>query len=153
MTKQIVLVCGGRDYDNRSHVFEVLNTLMIDRGPLVVLHGGARGADALGKAWAVSTPGCEEITVSAEWEKYGKGAGHIRNQKMLDDYNPHLIMAFPGGRGTADMTSRAAKQGFIVCSSEGWLISAKQIMKNKDYMSYAKWQELNAQPKKSQLLS
>ena len=49
----------------------------------------------------------EQIEVRADWEKHGKAAGAIRNQQMLDDYHPDAVIAFPGGRGTADMIKRA----------------------------------------------
>lgn len=47
-------------------------------------------------------------------QKYGKSAGPIRNQTMLDDGKPDLVLAFPGGRGTADMVAKAEKHGIPV---------------------------------------
>jgi hypothetical protein len=44
----------------------------------------------------------------------GKAAGPIRNQRMIDEGKPDLVIAFPGGRGTADMVSRAKKAGIPV---------------------------------------
>jgi len=44
---------------------------------------------------------------NADWQRHGRGAGPIRNQAMLDDGKPHLVIAFPGGRGTVDMIRRA----------------------------------------------
>ena len=43
----------------------------------------------------------------ADWKKYGKSAGPLRNQRMIDEGKPDLVVAFPGGVGTADMISRA----------------------------------------------
>ena len=137
-----VLVTGGRNFTDIKHVHEVLETIKIDRGPLMIIQGGATGADFIAKMWAMNDPDCEEITVKANWEKYGKRAGRERNQKMLDDHTPDLVMAFPGGRGTADMTKRASASGFTVCSSKGWLKLSKQIMSSKDYKSFKDWQEL-----------
>jgi hypothetical protein len=42
----------------------------------------------------------------ADWQ-LGRKAGPIRNQRMLDEGRPELVIAFPGGRGTSDMTARA----------------------------------------------
>lgn len=80
-------------------------------GPLVVVHGGATGADAIANAWAFAQRAAgREVYVEcypAEWAKYGKAAGPIRNQKMLMETSPDLVLAFPGGKGTADMVARA----------------------------------------------
>lgn len=54
------------------------------------------------------------LTEIADWSKYGKAAGPMRNQKMLDEYKPDLVVALPGGRGTADMVSRARVAGVEV---------------------------------------
>jgi hypothetical protein len=50
----------------------------------------------------------------ADWKKHGRSAGPIRNQHMLDVGKPNLVIAFPGGRGTADMMKRAEKAGIEV---------------------------------------
>jgi hypothetical protein len=42
----------------------------------------------------------------ADWISLGRKAGPIRNQRMLEEGKPDLVMAFPGGRGTADMVRR-----------------------------------------------
>lgn len=52
--------------------------------------------------------------VPADWKTHGKRAGSIRNQKMIDDYHPQLVVAFPGGAGTADMVRRARAAGIEV---------------------------------------
>ena len=50
----------------------------------------------------------------ADWQKHGRAAGPIRNQQMLDEGKPDLVVAFDGGRGTADMIARAEKAGVRV---------------------------------------
>ena len=78
-----------------------------------IIQGGAKGADFLAKVYAheCGIP-CEEYP--ADWKAYGKAAGHLRNQKMLDEGKPDLVVAFPGGNGTADMVARARKAGVEV---------------------------------------
>jgi hypothetical protein len=49
----------------------------------------------------------------ADWDTYGKSAGPIRNQKMLDTGIDYVI-AFPGGRGTEHMKKIARKAGVTV---------------------------------------
>lgn len=102
------LVCGGRDFADRAMFDDVMTRVMDNRGcPSKIVHGGARGADTMAGdlATRLSILG---ISVLPDWQR-GKMAGPLRNQKMLDEYKPHVVIAFPGGRGTADMVSRARK--------------------------------------------
>jgi len=50
----------------------------------------------------------------ANWAELGRKAGPIRNQQMLDEGKPNLVVAFPGGRGTADIVRRARAAGIEV---------------------------------------
>jgi hypothetical protein len=102
-----VLVCGGRDFNDRDFIHNTLCDLHERRGPFaVVIHGCATGADDEGMIWA-QMMGVKHLPMQAEWQKYGRAAGPIRNQRMVDEGKPDLVIAFPGGRGTADMVSRA----------------------------------------------
>lgn len=103
-----VLVCGGRSFDDWS----LLNRTLININPTEIIHGRAHGADALAFAWAEINR-VKATAVPAEWGKHGKAAGPIRNQQMLD-MEPDLVVAFPGGKGTADMVRRAKKAGVRV---------------------------------------
>src|SRR5262249_16770583 len=49
-----------------------------------------------------------------EWDELGKKAGPLRNQRMLDEGKPDLVVAFPGGGGTKDMVRRAVQAGGII---------------------------------------
>ena len=109
-----VLVCGGRDYKNRRRVFEALDRLTAEHGALTIIEGGAVGADTLAGEWTCMQRSCQLVTEHANWEKYGRPAGPIRNQKMIDDHKPNLVIAFPGGRGTADMVVKARSSGIEV---------------------------------------
>ncbi|RTM07422.1 MAG: DUF2493 domain-containing protein [Hyphomicrobiales bacterium] len=109
-----VLVCGGRDYTDERRVFSALQALQEQYGPFThVIEGGASGADRLGFRWAHSN-GISTLTFRANWKAHGRAAGPIRNQKMLDDGKPGLVVAFPGGKGTEDMVSRAGNAGVRV---------------------------------------
>lgn len=109
-----ILVTGGRAYDDYNHVFAILDrTNEKLNGNFIIIQGGARGVDSYALDWA-TMHGIPNITVQADWEKHGKAAGPIRNQRMLDDYKPDLVLAFPGGKGTDDMVKRAIKAGIIV---------------------------------------
>lgn len=108
-----VLVCGGRDFRNWPRLDAALRDLLVDQPDQAIIQGGAKGADCLAAAWGFwkSVP-VEEY--AAEWEIYGKKAGGIRNQKMLDEGRPDVVLAFPGGKGTADMVKRAELAGIEV---------------------------------------
>lgn len=108
-----VLVCGGRDYTNADNVSKTLNWIV----PLIkcVVHGGARGADSLAGEWAKAN-GVEERIYLPDWTTHGRKAGILRNIKMLDSEieGLDLVIAFPGGSGTAHMVSYAKKCGVAV---------------------------------------
>jgi len=113
-----VIVCGGRDYNNQKRVFDVLDALRkqyICR--IILVHGAAKGADFLAGSWArlarIRAEGVEEEPHPADWNKHGKAAGMIRNREMLEA-GAELVIAFPGGRGTANMVSIAEKAGVPV---------------------------------------
>jgi hypothetical protein len=103
---QTWLICGGRDFSDGA-MFEcaMAQFIRLKGLPAKVVHGGARGADAMADEWARDFA-INVVPVLADWNTHGRGAGPIRNQKMLDDHRPSFIIAFPGGRGTADMVRR-----------------------------------------------
>lgn len=105
-----VLVCGGRDYSDWAKVQEVLGDLHAAYRIGMVLHGAATGADSLADRWARQQL-IAQTRFAADWDAHGKAAGPIRNQQMLDEGRPDLVIAFPGGRGTADMMRRAKDKG------------------------------------------
>lgn len=108
-----VLVCGGRTYTNKEKVYEVLSYIHKDKNITVLIHGAAKGADSIAGYWARENS-IKEKQCPALWNTYGKAAGIIRNQKMLDDNKVDLVVAFPGGKGTADMSQRAKKANIEV---------------------------------------
>ena len=101
-----ILVCGGRDYRNRSKVFETLDA---QEGPFVIIHGAARGADTLAAEYARER-GVKAEAYPADWKRDGRSAGYRRNERMLR-LRPDLVIAFPGGPGTAHMVEIAQRAG------------------------------------------
>lgn len=105
-----VLVCGGRDFNDEARVFAVLDGIARQlglTGALVrIVTGDATGADALAAKWAQARKLSCSI-YAAEWTKHGRKAGPLRNQRMLDENAVAMVVAFPGGAGTADMVRRA----------------------------------------------
>lgn len=114
----VVLVTGGRFYDERLHVYTVLDTL----APISLLIHGAcpyGGADILAEDWAKSRQ-IPYIGYPAPFATMGKPAGPWRNREMIKLYGPQIIAthgcitAFPGGTGTADCVTVARAAGIKV---------------------------------------
>lgn len=111
-----ILICGSRDWDDKHPIYLTLagwGHLLAEDEMLTVINGGAKGADSIGAEMAEMLS-ANVITVPADWDKYGKSAGPIRNQQMLDEHEIDAVYAFrlPGrSRGTDDMIERAKSAG------------------------------------------
>lgn len=108
-----VLVCGGRDYADANRLYGVLDELHRKQGISCVIEGNARGADRMAGYWARKHR-IDNLKFPADWATSGKAAGPIRNRQMLEEGRPDLVLAFPGGRGTADMVRQAKAAGVSV---------------------------------------
>jgi hypothetical protein len=105
-----VLVCGGRDFNDALTLGSWLGGIHKKQGIDLLIEGGARGADFMAREFA-KWMGIPVRTFEADRQKHGRAAGPIRNQQMLDEGKPDLVVAFPGGNGTADMVRRARLAG------------------------------------------
>jgi len=117
-----VLVCGGRNYGRKQkgklwveneeetkYLYDCLNQVQTD----LIINGAAKGADRLSSKYAEE----KKITClmyPALWDKEGKAAGILRNIRMLEESQPHLVVAFAGGKGTDHMMTIAAATGVPV---------------------------------------
>jgi hypothetical protein len=111
-----VAVTGGRSFSAREVVYLALSRANKRERITFVLHGACpSGVDAHAAAWAMDH-GVEHSvrTYAADWDKYGKAAGPIRNREMLTTEKPDLVLVFPGGRGTRDCELQARKLGLNV---------------------------------------
>ncbi len=115
-----ILVCGGRKYNNYNRLCEYLDALDEEIIISEVIQGGANGADSLAKRWA-DARGIPTQTFMADWDRYGNGAGNIRNQEMLDVAKPDRVVAFPGNEGTKDMVTRSRFEDVEVKIVDDWL--------------------------------
>lgn len=113
----IVLVTGGRDYKNQRELFSVLDRLHAERGFTFLVHGDARGADQMAHRWAKQR-GVQPVAMEALWDVEGDAAGTKRNARMLAFAKPELIVAFSGGRGTANMIRIGFKAGVEIVDVE-----------------------------------
>lgn len=105
-----VLVCGGRDYEDREHVYRGLSRLKPKR---VVTGDCPTGTDRLAYLWAKEHD-VEYEGYPADWNNFGRSAGPMRNTQMLKAERIDIVLAFPGGAGTADMVSKALKANITV---------------------------------------
>lgn len=108
-----VLVCGGRDFSDTKLAYRTLDQMHRERPISVIIEGDARGADRIAGYWARRNR-IDSLKFPAGWKAHGKGAGPMRNEQMLREGKPSLVVAFPGGRGTADMVRRAKAAGVEV---------------------------------------
>lgn len=112
-----LLICGGRNWGytvescwTEKDVAQWQKALYLieEKVPDYIISGAAKGADELGPMFRIMY-GVNGKEYPAKWGDNGKAAGPIRNQQMLDEGKPDMVMAFKGGTGTADMVKRAKK--------------------------------------------
>jgi nucleoside-diphosphate-sugar epimerase len=112
-----VLITGSRDWIDKDTIRGALR-LVEHRWfgeRLTVIHGGAPGADTLAGEVA-DEMGANVYRFPAEWRRYGRAAGAIRNAEMLDTMKPDLVLAFPlpSSRGTWHCVKAAWARGVPV---------------------------------------
>ena len=119
-----VLVCGSRTFEDEHDVLGSLvrglaETIEIS-GYMTLIHGNAPGVDSLAASAAGSAPaGAAVESYPADWDKYGKAAGPLRNHQMLEEGKPDLVIAFVDkplveSRGTNNMVTKARAAGLPV---------------------------------------
>lgn len=102
-----VIVAGGRDFNHYPLLKKKLDNLFgVSDRAIEIVSGGAKGADALGEQYAKEI-GCALKVFPADWDKYGKKAGPIRNEQMAE-YSDALVAFWDGkSKGTANMIANA----------------------------------------------
>ena len=111
----VIVAGGGRDLDwPGDQIVAALLQACAGRPVELLLHGGARGADRLIDHAARSMAWPVEV-IPAEWGRYGRAAGPLRNglllRRALEEATPVqasvLVVAFPGASGTASLVRQA----------------------------------------------
>lgn len=115
-----VIVCGGRDFDNKQLLTESLDKILADYNDIDIITGGANGADTLGEDYAIEHR-IPHTVFPAKWELFGKSAGFIRNARMLQyakdeaDETPVVVAFWDGkSRGTKHMIDISKSGGATV---------------------------------------
>lgn len=116
-----VLVTGGRDYTDEAALFAALDALAQRHAITCIIHGACVdkrtgklcGADKIAEDWAISReiPYCG---MPARWTPEGRAAGPLRNDRMIKLWRPEVVVAAPGGDGTASCVGIARAAGIEV---------------------------------------
>ena len=121
----MLAIVGSRHFDDKEYLYEIMEEIKshgaLD-GVTGFVSGGARGADTFGLEWATKN-GLDTHVLKPDWQKYGKGAGVIRNTDIVKMAN--LIVAFPKAdpsesRGTYDTIIKAHQMNKPVLIFDGW---------------------------------
>jgi hypothetical protein len=103
-----LLVCGDRNWDD----YYTLKRAIVKLNPNIIIEGECKGADIMARKIAEEL-GIVVIHFPADWEKYGRAAGPIRNAQQLKEGNPDLVLAahndIKNSKGTRDMIRRSLK--------------------------------------------
>jgi ribA/ribD-fused uncharacterized protein len=129
------LITGGREFTDVDFIVTRLLRLHARYTFTEIITGMARGVDRIGYEFGVEL-GLkihEYPVTNADWNQYGKSAGFRRNQRMLYEGQPGLVVAFPGGGGTADMVKRSMGAGVPVWRSQ--LIAFNSTIRKYEFLS------------------
>jgi len=137
-----VIVCGSRRWTDYDRIERRLNQLVTDLNlkfpDPVIVHGKcSRGADKLTQK-AADLSGMVTEPHPAEWEKYGKRAGFVRNEEMAE-LGANLCLAFWDGKstGTHDMITRAHNHGIPVEIVAGWETDLVCVLCGAPWLSFS----------------
>lgn len=123
----VIQITGGRDFTDANAIYNTMKPYVDKYGAdnIIVRHGNAVGADLISHEQAVKlgiTNIQRRAVTKADWKKYGKAAGNLRNIAMLDEAPyPNIVLAFPGpnSRGTYHMIRFAKDRGIETIVWEG----------------------------------
>jgi hypothetical protein len=137
----VAIICGGRELVWQPVYTAWLREIHRTENLIYVLvgsngqDGGLVGADAHAYAWAERC-GIDRLCHDANWVKYGKLAGPIRNGQLLDlqrsiaqQYSAYrVVLALPGGPETKDMCIQAEAAGVPVMRYETVLTPQQEVL-------------------------
>ncbi len=112
-----IIIAGTRDFNDYELLKKTCDRYLAGKAEsgeeIVIVSGGAPGADALGARYARER-GLRVLHYPAQWGKYGRKAGPMRNTEMAE--NADALLAFWDGksRGTGNMIQKAEKRGLKV---------------------------------------
>lgn len=114
-----VIICGGREFEDYELLKKACDFYLAKKfetgEKIVIVSGGARGADSLGEKYAEER-GLEVQRFPADWNKYGKRAGYLRNKQMAEVSNACIafLSSYGENKGTKMMISIAREKKLLV---------------------------------------
>ena len=102
-----IAIVGSRDWPNAKAVIDYVNALPPDS---VIVSGGALGVDTFAEI-AAQKRGLEVEVYRADWAKYGKRAGMMRNADIVNAADCVVAFHYRASRGTANTINRARRAG------------------------------------------
>ena len=99
-------VIGGRDFTDEYHAYRELDKYVM--GDDTIVSGAALGADTIASGYA-NDHHLKLIEYKAEWNKYGKGAGFIRNKLIIDECDEVIAFWDGSSKGTKSSIELARK--------------------------------------------
>lgn len=105
-----VLIAGSRGFDDWRRLCETMAIYKRDHRIKRIISGGAKGADKLGERYARRYH-IPLLRIKPEWQKYGRGAGLLRNQELVDAAD-HVFCFWDGkSKGTRDTMRKTKEAG------------------------------------------
>jgi hypothetical protein len=124
-----VIVCGGRNFKDKTMLSCVLRYVHERRGIAEIIHGGQRGAEQMATRWAFEMD-IRRVEVRAEWSKYGDPRALLLRNRRMFDLQPHGVIAFPGDVHSRAVVQSALERSLPVLDAEA--LFAKRFPKNGD---------------------
>ena len=106
-----VIIAGGRDIEEYQYVLDAVTNSDFEIS--TIISGGARGVDTLGERYAKESKIPLEI-YEADWKKYGRAAGPIRNEQMAEVADALIAIWDGKSTGTMNMIDQAPTKGLHV---------------------------------------
>ena len=108
-----IIVCGCRDFNDQSKIYNTLDEILTSYSDIEIISGHAKGVDTIAEHYAREHNYPCRI-FPADWNKYGKKAGPIRNSQMLKHalLETPIVIAFWNGKskGTHNMINQAKEK-------------------------------------------
>ena len=108
-----VIIAGGRDFNDYQKLRSFCNKVLINKKDIEIISGKARGADSLGEKFAKEN-NYQIVEFPADWNKFGKKAGYIRNEDMAEYADALIAFWNKRSAGTKNMIDIARNSGLPV---------------------------------------
>src|SRR5271167_3043200 len=139
-----LIFCGSRDWTDDGLIVSVMSAIKENIGEFVVIEGEngekdrngrvVRGADLMSRSIAEEIVGLQVEPYPANWTKFGRAAGPIRNTQMRMEGKADGVVAFHNdlqhSKGTKNMVEQALKAGLPVCHITGHFGNLEEFILN-----------------------